>query len=95
MTFRLSAAARQDLRDVRYYIARDNPRRAASFVAELRAVCKRIGEHPAGYPETDPPRRGRRRAVHGDYLILYAATPRGADILRVLHAARDWPKLLD
>lgn len=95
MKFRLSAAARQDLRDIRFFIARDNPRRAASFVAELRDVCRRIGAYPMGYPEVDPPRQGRRRAVHGDYLIFYTPGRDGADILRILHGARDWPNLLD
>ena len=94
MSFRLSALARQDLRDIRHYISRDNPRRAGTFIAELLATCRRIGEQPTGYPETDPPRRGRRRAVHGDYLIFYAPGHEGAEILRILHGSRDWPSLL-
>jgi toxin ParE1/3/4 len=56
MRWELSPQAETDLREIGDYIARDNPDRAASFVAELLARSKRISERPAAYP-TRPERR--------------------------------------
>jgi hypothetical protein len=42
----VSPLAEPDLESVGDYIARDNPRRALSFVQELRAQCSRIGVMP-------------------------------------------------
>ena len=46
MRVRLSSEARQDLFAIGDYIARDNPPRAQSFVAELAAKCASLGEMP-------------------------------------------------
>ena len=40
--------AEQDLVSIADYIATDNPRRAASFVRELRQQCERIKRNPTG-----------------------------------------------
>lgn len=50
MRVRLSSEARQDLFAIGDYIARDNPPRAQSFVAELAAKCASLGEMPKAYP---------------------------------------------
>ena len=50
MRVRLSSEARQDLLAIGDYIARDNPPRAQSFVAELAAKCASLGEMPKAYP---------------------------------------------
>ena len=39
-------------------------------------------------------RRGLRMPPLGDYLILYEATEGAVKIVRVLHGARDWRKML-
>ena len=74
MRVRLSSEARQDLFAIGDYIARDNPPRAQSFVAELAAKCASLGEMPKAYPLV--PRyaqKGIRRRVHGNYQIFYRA----------------------
>ena len=38
-----------DLEEIGDYIAQDNPVRAGTFVAELRAHCEKICLNPAGY----------------------------------------------
>ena len=58
MRVRLSSEARQDLLAIGDYIARDNPPRAQSFVAELAAKCASLGEMPKAYPLA---RRARAR----------------------------------
>lgn len=46
----LSPRAAADLEEIAEYIARDNPRRAATFVAELEAKCRAVAETPEFYP---------------------------------------------
>lgn len=46
----LSAKARSDLQEIGDYIAADNPRRAVTFVLELRRSCLDLSEHPLRYP---------------------------------------------
>ena len=36
--------AERDLDGIKDYIARDNPRRALSFIRELRRVCERLAD---------------------------------------------------
>jgi toxin ParE1/3/4 len=73
----------------------DNPSRAETFVAELYDGCNSLQD----FPEThglivDPKRRGVRRAVHGDYLILFRVLGAVVEVLLVLHGARDYQRLL-
>ena len=41
--------SKKDLSDIGLYIARDNPRRAMSFVRELREQCRKITQAPKAY----------------------------------------------
>jgi toxin ParE1/3/4 len=84
-----SPEAVADLADIGAYIAKDDPKRARSFVDELEARCARLIE----YPETGRARpelaSDLRSKPHGHYVIFY--TP-GAEVVRVeriLHGARD------
>ena len=63
--------AETDLEAIGDYIARDNPRRAMSFVRELRAQCRKIAKAPKAYrprPELGP---GLRSCPYGNYLVLF------------------------
>ena len=92
----LSPRAVTDLEEIADYIARDNPVRAASFVAELEAKCRAIVETPALYPARTDLAPGLRMAVHGRYLMLYRDLPdeNTVRVERVLHSARNLPRLL-
>lgn len=92
----LSPRAAADLEEIADYIARDNPVRAASFVAELEAKCRAVALSPELYPARVDLAPGLRMAVHGRYLVLYRDLP-GEDtvrIERVLHSARNLPRLI-
>ena len=41
--------AEDDLETISDYIAKDNPRKAISFVRDLRAQCAKITRSPQGY----------------------------------------------
>ena len=95
MIVRFSAEAEADLEHIADHIAQDNPRRALTFVQELRAACLGLAEFPerfalvARYAE-----RGIRHRVHGNYAIFYRVEPEGVAVLHVLHGARDHAAVL-
>ena len=83
--------AAADLGEIAASVARDNPARAASFVAELEATCRAVAANPELYPARADLAPGLRMAVHGRYLVLYRDLP-DADAVRVervLHSARN------
>ena len=92
----LSPRAVADLQEIADYIARDNPVRALSFVAELEAACRRIAATPGLYPARADLASGLRMAVHGRYLVLYRELPEAGSVRveRVLHSARNIPRLI-
>jgi toxin ParE1/3/4 len=91
----ISPRAAADLEEIADYIARDNPLRAASFVAELEAKCRAVAAAPDLYPARADLAPDVRMAVHRRYLVFYRDLP-GEDtvrIERVLHGARDVRRL--
>jgi toxin ParE1/3/4 len=86
--------AERHLDGIKGYIARDNPRRALSFIRELRRVCERLAEYPLTAPARPELRPGLRSFPHGDYLILYRPLRDGVSIVRVLHGSREASRLL-
>lgn len=90
-----AALARDDLLKITRYIARDNPDRARSFVAELRQQCARLAEQP-NLGVARPKYAERLRMLsHGRYLIFYCVFESGVLIERVLHSARDLGRLFE
>jgi toxin ParE1/3/4 len=91
-----SPRAAADLEEIADYIARDNPVRAASFVAELEATCRAVAASPEFYPTRADLASGLRMAVHGRYLVLYRDLPgeNTVRVERVLHSARNLPRLI-
>jgi toxin ParE1/3/4 len=81
--------AESDLEGIGDYIALDNPRRALSFLAELRDQCDKIARSPLGYRARPEVADGLRSCVYGHYVIFFQ--PRATDVLivRVLHGAQD------
>jgi toxin ParE1/3/4 len=84
--------ARDDLRSIVRYIGRDSPTRAVNFGKELRAKIEPL----AKYPEIGRPGRieGTRELIaHPNYIVFYRVlhASRTVQILRVKHAAQQWP----
>lgn len=95
MIVHLSHEAEGDLERIGDYIAKDNPRRALSFVQELRDRCMSLANMPEAYPllpryET----HGVRRRVHGNYLIFYRIGAEQITVLHVLNSAMDYAAIL-
>jgi plasmid stabilization system protein ParE len=95
---RILPAAEAEPEAIGDYIALDNPRRALSFVLELRDKCLSLGDMAFAFPIV--PRyedRGVRRRVHGNYQIFYRVVGHPAeriDVIHVLHGARSYGAIL-
>lgn len=85
--------AEQDLESIADYIAADNPRRAVSFMQELRRQCQRIALNPPGYRMRPELGQGICSCPHGHYVIFFEASADAVTVVRILHGARDLPGL--
>jgi toxin ParE1/3/4 len=85
--------AEADFEDIFDYIAVDGPQAAVRYVRMLRKTALGLGHFPRKYAvREDLP--GELRAVPtGSHLIVYRIAKNRVEILRVVHGARDLPKL--
>ena len=82
--------AATDRREIRAYIAQDNPSAALALDELLSERAARLINHP----QLGRPGRvaGTRELVaHRNYILVYDVTTDTVRVLRVLHAARQWP----
>jgi toxin ParE1/3/4 len=86
---RFTERAERDLVEIGDFIARDNPVAAAQFVALLEQRCSLLAVHPLAGRARDELIKGLRGLAYGRYVIFYRAIEDGAEIVRVLHGARD------
>lgn len=84
-----------DLREIARYIAEDDPHRAIGFVEELERKADLAAAHPLSFRERADIAPGIRAIGHGRYLILFRDLDHEVRIVRVVHAARDLPRLFD
>jgi toxin ParE1/3/4 len=87
-------AARADLLAIVDYISDDNPEAAQQLKDDIQAKVAKLAEHPKLY------RLGRvagtrEMVVRRNYVVVYAEEARAVTILRVLHAAQQWPPTSD
>ncbi len=95
MTVTLSDEAERDLEEIGDWIARDSPRRALSFVRELRKSCESLSTNPQRFQVVTRYRDAQiRRRVHGNFLIFYRLTEGDVTVLRIVHGARDIEPLI-
>jgi toxin ParE1/3/4 len=81
--------AERDLEEIGDYIATGNPRRAVSFVRELRQRCEAIVEMPLAAPLRPELGQALRVVVFHRYLICYSVDDDGQVVVeRIAHGAR-------
>ncbi|VVE44461.1 type II toxin-antitoxin system RelE/ParE family toxin [Pandoraea soli] len=86
-----------DLETIGDYIARDNPRRAVTFIQELRDKCLSLAEMALAFPVVPRYERyGVRHRVYGNYQIFYRVieSDNRIDVVHVLHSARNYAAIL-
>jgi toxin ParE1/3/4 len=86
--------AEADLEATGDYIGRDNPRRALTFIQELRRRCEQIADMPRAAPLRPELGAGIRVVTFGRYLICYAERDDGRVVIeRIVHGARSLKNL--
>ncbi|PNM90457.1 type II toxin-antitoxin system RelE/ParE family toxin [Achromobacter xylosoxidans] len=85
-----SSAARADLLAIVDYISDDNPDAAQRLKDDIETKAAQLPARPALYR---PGRIAgtREMVVRANYIIVYAADALTVRILRILHAAQQWP----
>ena len=84
------ATAIADLLAIIDYISDDNPDAAQALKDEIEAKTTRLPEHPQMY-RVGRVDGTREMVVRPNYVVIYSDDPSAIVILRVLHAAQQWP----
>ena len=88
--------ARDDLKQIRAFIARDSKMNARRWIAEIRRTAESLRLFPeAGSLVNEFPSAGLRETFLGSYRIIYRIRGNEAQILRVIHGARRLPGRLE
>jgi toxin ParE1/3/4 len=86
---RFSSTAQRDLTSIADYIAQGSPHHAARFILRLEEHCQLLANRPLMGRARDEVRLGLRSVRFGRYVIFYRPAEDGAEIVRVIHSARD------
>lgn len=96
-TIRYLRRAQNDLAEIRDFIARDSPHRAAAFVDRFESRTKVLEQFPRSgrVPrDTRLAEKNLRLLVVESYLVFYKIKGATIEVHRVLHGARDYAHLL-
>ena len=85
------ALAIADLLAIVDYISDDNPDAAQALKDEIEAKTSRIPDNPQLY-RVGRVDGTREMVVCPNYIVIYAEDAKAVTILRVLHAAQQWPE---
>jgi toxin ParE1/3/4 len=94
MRVELSRFIEPDIEAIGDYIAQANPRRAITFVREIREKIRSIGQNPLLYRLHPEIGEEARLAVVGRYIILFRIAKDVVRIERVVFGGRDLPDLM-
>ena len=72
------------------YISDDNPAAAQRLKDEIETKAAKLPEHPKLY-RSGRVTGTREMVVQSNYVVVYTEDSRAVSILRVLHAAQQWP----
>ena len=95
MQLKFTPLAQRDLETIGDYIAEDNPKRAVTFVRELRDQCHKLLRMPQAYRLRPDIMNNIRSSVYGRYVIYFSVDGNTMRIVRILHAAMDASAHLD
>ena len=88
-------AALADLDGIYDYIEPENPRRAASFVKDIRDRCRNLRAHPQLGPARDDLGLGIRiLPMLGRIVVAYRITDEAIIVTRVFSGGRDYEAIL-
>ena len=79
-----------DRKEIREYIAQDNPAVALALDELFSANADRLADHP-GLGRPGRVTGTRELVAHQNYILIYDVAGDLVRVLRILHAARQWP----
>ncbi|MBI1889499.1 MAG: type II toxin-antitoxin system RelE/ParE family toxin [Burkholderiales bacterium] len=82
--------AEEDLLTIAAFIAADDPVAALALVNAIKATATKASEHPKLY-RAGRVRGTREAVVRPNYVLVYQAKGDLLEVVRVLHARRQWP----
>lgn len=85
------ATAIADLLAIVDYISDDNPDAAQALKDEIEAKTSRLPDNPQLY-RVGRVDSTREMVVRPNYIVIYIEDTTAVTILRVLHAAQQWPE---
>ena len=88
MDCHFSRKAEEDLESIADYIASDNPRRALSYISELRTRCHSLVTFPEAAVLKPEFGEGIRMTPFGRYLIFYTVQATCVRVERILAGER-------
>ena len=88
-----SPQAEKDLDEIADFIAADDLETARRFVILLKEKCFRLASTPRIGREHKELSPDTFFFPAGNYMIAYLITDYGIHVVRVIHAARDFPRL--
>ena len=94
MSFSLRPKAVSDLEAIADAISSAHPRAADQSLDDIYRKLQLLGESPEMGPSRDDIRPGMRIVPAGNYLIFYRLIGRDAEVVRVLHGARDLKQII-
>jgi toxin ParE1/3/4 len=83
--FRLSPLAEADIAEIRRYIAQDSTAAADRFIGQLFDIFHLLGRDP----KIGQQRPNLRSFSHGNYVVFYQLVSERAEIVAIIHGARD------
>ncbi|MEP3344896.1 MAG: type II toxin-antitoxin system RelE/ParE family toxin [Hyphomicrobiales bacterium] len=86
------ATAVGDLLAIVDYISDDNPDAAQALKDEIEDKTSRLTDHPQMY-RVGRVDGTREMVVRPNYIVVYAETTKTVTVLRILHAAQQWPTM--
>ena len=89
----ITESARADLREIRAYIAKDNPAAARRGVERLRTQARKLAATPGIGRSRKDLRPDLFSFPVGRHVLFYRPQPDGIVLVRVIHGARDLPAL--
>ncbi|EEV8377425.1 type II toxin-antitoxin system RelE/ParE family toxin [Escherichia coli] len=84
-------SARDDLRQIITYIAKENPPAARRLKIRIETSVLPLSEHPYLYPPSERGSGLREIVTHPNYIILYRVAASSIEIVSVTHSRRQFP----
>jgi toxin ParE1/3/4 len=91
---RFSRPAEQDVEEIGDWVGERDPLAALRIVGRIRSGARRLSRYPNRYPLVAGLETPLRKLSVANYLIFYRVGQDEVEVIRILHASRDWTKLL-